>query len=146
LTIDELAAEDADALTAWIEPIATSVGAQLLVSDDADGFKTVADEIGLLHQVCKSHVKRNTEALMADIRPLVAADHDGSLKSIGVEPTQALGDLERLGELMTSRQSGQGAELEQMHRRYLQASAPQKGAGASLAYRLRLLFLDRWNL
>src|SRR6266699_2918525 len=53
LTVDELSAEDAQALKAWIEPIVEQVGAQVLVSDDADGFKQVADETGLLHQVCK---------------------------------------------------------------------------------------------
>ena len=33
-----------------------------------------------------------------------------------------------------------------MHRRYLEAAPPREGAHQSLAYRLRLLFLDRWNL
>ena len=33
-----------------------------------------------------------------------------------------------------------------MHRRYLDAAPPQEGEHQSLAYRLRLLFLDRWNL
>jgi transposase-like protein len=146
LTIDEVSAEDAAALKAWIDPIAESVGAQVLVSDDADGFKTVADELGLLHQVCKSHVKRNTEDLIEELRPLVAKDSDGSLKAIGVEPTQAVADLGRLGELIKSRQPEQGQELEQMHRRYLKAAPPKKGSTANLAYRLRLLFLDRWNL
>ena len=42
LTIDALSAEDAKTLTAWIEPIAKSGGAEVLVTDDADGFKTVA--------------------------------------------------------------------------------------------------------
>jgi hypothetical protein len=37
LTIDELSAEDAKTLKAWMEPIASSVGAEVLVSDDADG-------------------------------------------------------------------------------------------------------------
>jgi hypothetical protein len=131
---------------AWIEPIAASVGAQVLVTDDADGFKTTADELGLFHQVCKSHVKRKTEALIEDLRPLVGKDSDGSLQAISVEPTQALADLDRLGELISSRQPEQGRELEQMHRRYLLAPPPKKGAVASLAYRLRLLYLDRWNL
>jgi hypothetical protein len=36
--------------------------------------------------------------------------------------------------------------LEQLHRRYVAAAPPKKGAVASLAYRLRLLYLDRWNL
>ena len=110
-------AEDAATLKAWIEPIAASVGARVLVSDDADGFKTVADELGLLHQVCKSHVKRNTEALIDDLRPLVAKDSDGSLHAIGVEPAQAVADLVRLGELISSRQPEQAAEVEQLHRR-----------------------------
>src|SRR5205085_620052 len=145
LTIDEVSAEDAASLKAWIEPIAASVGAQVLVSDDADGFKTVADELGLLHQVCKSHVKRNTEALIDELRPLVARDSDGSLAAIGVEPAQAVADLARLGELISSRQPTQAAEMEQLHRRYMAAAPPKKGAGASLAYRLRLLFLDRLN-
>ena len=82
LTIDEVSAEDAVTLTAWIEPIAASVGAEILVTDDADSFKTVADELGLLHQVCKSHVKRNTQALIEELRPLVDTDRDGSLKAI----------------------------------------------------------------
>jgi hypothetical protein len=86
LTIDEVSAEDVAPLKAWIEPIAASVGAKVLVSDDADRFKTVADDLGLLHQVCKSHVKRNTEALIDELRPLVAKDGDGSLQAIGVEP------------------------------------------------------------
>ncbi len=146
LTIDELAAEDVNALKAWIEPIATSVGAEVLVTDDADGFKTVADETGLLHQVCKSHVKRNTEELLDEMRPLVATDQGGSLAASGVEPAQALADLDRLGELIKSRQPEQATELEQIHRRYLSAPPPKKGAAASLAYRLPLLFLDRWNL
>ena len=71
LTIDALAAEDAAALKAWIEPITSSVGAQVLVTDDADGFKSVADQTGLLHQVCKGHVKRNTEERIDEMRPKI---------------------------------------------------------------------------
>ncbi len=33
-----------------------------------------------------------------------------------------------------------------MHHRYGQAIAPRPGESMSLAYRLRLLYLDRWNL
>src|SRR5207302_10658325 len=50
------------------------------------------------------------------------------------------------GELVKSRQRKQASELEEMHRRYLEASPPKEGEHQSLAYRLRLLFLDRWNL
>ena len=67
LSVDELAAEDAETIKAWLEPIAEAVSAQLLVSDDADAFKTVADELGLDHQVCKGHVKRNTETFIENL-------------------------------------------------------------------------------
>src|SRR5260370_6223394 len=146
LTIDALSAADSKALAEWIEPIAKSVGATILVTDDADGFKTVADEVGVQHQVCKAHVLRNTDTLIERYQPLVAKDADGSLKAIGVSPQQAAADLERLGELVRSRQREQAPELESMHRRYLEASPPQEGEHQTLAYRLRLLFLDRWNL
>jgi hypothetical protein len=52
----------------------------------------------------------------------------------------------RLGELVKSRQKEQAPELEALHRRYLPAMPPQEGAHQRLAYRLRLLFLERWNL
>jgi hypothetical protein len=68
------------------------------------------------------------------------------LRSIGVAPQQALADLQRLGELIHSRQPEQEAELGALHRRYLHANPPREGEQATLAYRLRLLFLDRWNL
>lgn len=54
--------------------------------------------------------------------------------------------MDHLGELIQSHKPEQGADLEQMHQCYLPAPAPCKGATASLAYRLRLFFLDRWNL
>jgi transposase-like protein len=146
LTIDEVSAEDAATLKEWIDPIAASVGAEVLVTDDADGFKSVADGLGLLHQVCKSHVKRNTEDLIDQLRPLIAKDSDGSLQASGLDPAQAVADLARLGELISSRQPEQGAEVQAMLGHYLSATPPKKGATASLAYRLRLLFLDRWNL
>jgi transposase-like protein len=146
LTIDALSAEDTQTLKEWIEPIAKQVGAMVLVSDDADSFKTIADEVGVQHQVCKAHVLRNTEDLIEKYQPLVARDADGSLQAIGVSPQQAAADLTRLGELVKSRQREQASELEAMHRRYLQAAPPHEGAHQSLAYRLRLLFLDRWNL
>jgi transposase-like protein len=146
LTLDGLSGEDTQTLKSWLEPIATAVGARLLVTDDADSLKTVADELALEHQVCKGHVKRNTEALIENLKTLAAQDADGSLSIIGVTPEQAVADLERLGELILRRRPEEEAELATLHRRYLEARPPCTGERASIAYRLRLLFLDRWNL
>jgi hypothetical protein len=146
LTLDELPGEEAAQLQAWLTPVAQAVGAQLLVSDDADSFKTVADELGMGHQVCKSHVKRNTASLLENLQLLAARDGDGSLAAVGVTPEQAGADLQRLGELLAQRRPEDQPELQALHRRYGAAAPPGKGQTASLAYRLRLLFLDRWNL
>jgi len=146
LTVDGLPGEDATTLEEWLEPIAEAVGAEILVTDDADAFKTVADDLGLDHQVCKSHVKRNTENLIESLRLAAETDADGSLAAIGITPEQALVDLKRLGELIISRKPEEMYELETMHYYYLNASPPRAGEKATTAYRLRLLFLDRWNL
>ncbi len=146
LTIDALTGEDAATLVEWISPIAQQVGARLLITDDADGFKQVAASLGLPQQVCKAHVVRTTEALIAVLAPLAAQDRDGSLAALGVAPTQAVADLEQLGKLIHQRQPEDAAHLLALHQRYLAAQVPRKGETASLAYRLRTLFLDRWNL
>jgi hypothetical protein len=146
LSVDRLPAEDARTLLSWLAPVVAAVGAEIMVSDDADAFKTVADGLGLDHQVCKAHVGRNTDALVASLTPAVGADADGSLAALGVSATQAAADVQRLGVLVHRRQPEQAAELAELVARYAPARAPKPGQEFSLAYRLRLLFLDRWNL
>jgi len=146
LTIDELSGEDAQTLTEWIAPIAEQVGAKLLVTDDADSLKTVAEAAGLDQQICKSHVKRNTEALIADLRAALERGSDTALAALGVTSEQARTDLDRLEQLMQTRLPEGQAELETLQVHYHGATPPQKGHIASLAYRLHLLFVDRWNL
>lgn len=146
LSIDHLEGEDAKTLQEWIEPIADQVGAHTLVSDDADAFKQAADGSGLDQQVCKSHVVRNTEELINSLSGAIAAGQDASLAELQIEPTQALADLRRLGELIHERHPAQQTEVQALYERYAWATPPRKGRTASLAYRLRNLFLDRWNL
>lgn len=146
LTIDEIQAEDTQTLKEWIEPIAKSVGAEVLVTDDADALKTVADELGLSHQVCKSHVKRNTQDLISELEAKVTEDADGSLSACGVAPAQAQADLAHLGKLIGSRKPEEVAQVQEMQQRYTSARPPKKGEKASVAYRLRRLFADRAKL
>jgi transposase-like protein len=133
LTVDELSAENAETLREWLAPVAEAVGAKLLVSDDADAFKSVAEELGLEHQICKSHVKRNTKVLIDTLASLVAVDDRDSLAAIGVTPEQALNDLRRLGELILSRQPEEEEELGEMHQRYIEAASPSAGEKATVA-------------
>jgi len=146
LSIDHLEGEDAQTLQEWIEPIAEEVGAHTLVTDDADAFKQAADESGLDHQVCKSHVVRNTEELITSLSLAIATGPDSSLAELSIESAQALLDLQRLGVLIHERQPSQQVEVQALYERYACAAAPKKKKMASVAYRLRNLFLDRWNL
>jgi transposase-like protein len=146
LSIDQLSGEDAQTLKAWLEPIIETVDARVLVTDDADALKTAADKSGVHHQVCKSHVVRNSDALIDQLQANLANGCNESLTQIGVSVEQALLDLQRLKELIHLRQPEARAELETLQRRYQDAKPPRKGTPASVAYRLRNLLLDRWNL
>jgi transposase-like protein len=148
LSLDLLPNGEAATLTVWVQDLASVLGAEVLVSDDADGFKTAADDAGLQQQGCKAHVQRNTDAWVEGIAPALALDADGSLAAIGVHPEQALADCLELLRLMTERQPtpAANATLEAIHRRYLAAPKPRAGEAMTLAYRVRLFSLDRWNL
>jgi len=146
LSIDALPGEDAEKLQAWLQPIMEAVEADVVVSDDADAFKRVCDETGRSQQVCKSHVGRNTDALVAELSAIIDAGQDHSLEAIQVSSEQALEDLAALKEMIHTRRPEDQPRLEEIYLRYANARRPGKGKKQDVAYRMRNLFLDRWNL
>jgi len=146
LSIDSLPGEETEQLKAWLEPILDAVDADVLVSDDADAFKKISDQTGRAHQVCKSHVGRNTDALVEELSALIQTGQDRSLETLQVSSAQALADLARLKTLIHSRQPEEQPELERLYLRYAAARKPAKGKRFEVAYRMRNLFLDRWTL
>lgn len=146
LSLDALPGEEAEERKAWLEPILEAVNADVLVSDDAEAFKKVSAETGRAHQVCKSQVVRNTEALVEELSALIRTGQDRSLELLPVSPEQARADLAKLKLLIHSRQPEEQEQLEQLYQRYANARKPAKGRRFDIAYRMRNLFLDRWNL
>lgn len=146
LSIDELAGEDAEQLQAWLEPILDAVDADVVVSDDADAFKKVSDETGRAQQVCKSHVVRNTEALVEELSAMIIAGQDHSLEAIQITLEQALEDLASLKDMIHTRRPEDQPRLEGIYLRYANARKPGRGHKYDVAYRMRNLFMDRWNL
>jgi len=136
LSIDELPGEDAEQLQAWLEPILDAVDADVVVSD----------ETGRSQQVCKSHVGRNTDALVAELSAYIRTGQDHSLDVIGITSQQALEDLASLKEMIHSRCPEDQPRLEGIYLRYANARKPGKGKKHDVAYRMRNLFMDRWNL
>ena len=106
----------------------------------------MAEEASLDQPICKSLVKRNTEALIADLRAVLERGSDTAVAALGVTSEQARADLDRLEQLMQPRQPEGQAELERVQAHHQGATPPKKGQSASLAYRLHVLFVDRWNL
>jgi transposase-like protein len=146
LSIDQLEGQDAGQLQAWLEPILDAVDADVVVSDDADTFKQVSDQTGRSQQVCKSHVVRNTEALVAELSAIIEAGQDHSLEAIGIPCQQALEDLATLKEMIHSRRPEEQSRLEEIYLRYAGACKPGRGKKHDVAYRMRNLLMDRWNL
>jgi transposase-like protein len=146
LSIDELPGEDAEQLKAWLGPILDAVDADVVVTDDADALKRVSDETGRSQQVCKSHVGRNTDALVDELSAIIDAGQDHSLDAISVTPQQALDDLASLKKMIHTRHSEDQPQLEVIYLRYANARKPGKGKKYDVAYRMRNLFMDRWNL
>jgi transposase-like protein len=146
ISIDKLTGQDTEQLKAWLVPILEGVDADVLVTDDADAFKTISDETGRSHQVCKSHVVRNTDALVEELSTLIRTGQDHSLAVIDIQTEQALADLAILKEMIHTRRPEDQSRLEDIYLRYANAPRPGKGKNHDVAYRMRNLFMDRWNL
>ena len=146
LSIDELSGEDAEQLKAWLGPILEAVDADVVVSDDAGALKRVSDETERSQQVCKSHVGRNTDALVSELLAIIDEGQDHFLDAIGVTFQQALDDLASLKKMTHSRRPEDQSRLEGIYLRYANARKPAKGKKHDVAYRMRNLFMDRWNL
>lgn len=88
LSIDELSGQETADLKEWLTPILDAVGAEIVVSDDADAFKTVSNDTGCQQQVCKSHVQRNTDALVDTLITAIQERPDNSLSGLVLQTSK----------------------------------------------------------
>ena len=99
LTFDLLEGETAFHTERWIRGIAKMLGAEVLVTDDADGLKNVAEALGVEQQICRAHVNRNVEDLIAALGTQ-ALEHPHpvpwELRAHGVTVDKFLEDLSTL--------------------------------------------------
>jgi transposase-like protein len=145
LDITVLDNEQTETLKTWLLPILERVGAEVVTTDDADGFKEVADAAGVHHQLCRRHVTTHVLTFIAEAAEEVWAHPPAPPPGLALSTEHLLTDLEGLEWLILG-QPGPGAQwLEELYRRYAPAPAPRKGEHASLWYRLRNRVLDLWN-
>jgi transposase-like protein len=59
LGIEILVERDSHAFLLWLKKLAKELGAEMLVTDDLSTYKPVAQRLGLKHQICLTHVRKN---------------------------------------------------------------------------------------
>jgi transposase-like protein len=67
LGLDIAASESAEEIEPFIREIAKQVEAEILISDDFDTYKNIADNADLKHQICQNHVIRNVDKFVESI-------------------------------------------------------------------------------
>jgi hypothetical protein len=145
LSVDILDDETAGTQLAWLRRIAEQVGAEVLVSDDADALKIVADELGLAHQVCRAHVTGNVLDKVAELTTQALEGPDPAPPQVTISPEQLVADLETVQGLIEGHPHDGEKQLAALYQCYCLAPAPREGEKATMWYRMRLLVLHLWN-
>lgn len=145
LAFEILEAETAFRIEQWLKDLARVLGAEILVTDDADGLKTVATHLGLQHQICRAHVNRNVHDLIAALGTN-ALEHPSPVPWELADLTldQFLEDLDTVEWIIKSMPADGQAQLQELAARYQGAPPPAIGKKATMWYRRRLLTLD-WS-
>jgi len=127
-----------------VRTVAEQVQVEVLVSDDLDTYKRVADELGLEHQICRSHVKRNVDALAEELE---AQGKAGEPVPAGVDssPQRLSDDLQQLRTLVRERLADGEQRLEELYARYQNAPQPAVGQHHTVWFRMRMLITRLWE-
>jgi transposase-like protein len=144
LGLDIVVSENSEEVRKIVEQVAEQVEAEVLVSDDLDVYKNVADELGLDHQICRGHVKRNVDELA---KSLVEQLKKKEPLPEGVDSStdRLQEDVQTLQQLVRARPPDALDSLEKMYYRYMAAPVPNAGERHTVWYRMRMLVLRLWE-
>lgn len=67
LGIDLLVERDRAGFTEWLSGYVDKFGVKAIVSDDLNTYKPVVEELGLEHQICLAHVRKNVRRRLKEI-------------------------------------------------------------------------------
>jgi hypothetical protein len=139
LGLDLIVSESAEEVIDLVRDIATQVKAEVLISDDWASYKAVADDLDLDHQVCRSHVQRNVDDLVARLHE--HCQHAEPIPAgVRSSPEQLDRDLETLRRLVRDRPADAQGQLDQLEERYRAAPPPPRPSQRhTVWYRMRRL-------
>jgi transposase-like protein len=143
LAIDIVPGEDVESLREAIEEIAGAVGAEVLLSDDADPYKDVGDELGLAHGLCHQHVVPNTLRKLAQIAEQLESrlERAGQSGPGRKKIEEAIEHILELEQIILWGCPGSQQRLDELVQVYEQEPLPKKGQRATPFARLKLLTL-----
>jgi transposase-like protein len=144
LGLDIVVSENRDDVRQLVEQVAEQVEAEVLVSDDLDVYKGVADDVGLDHQICRSHVKRNADG-HAESMVEQLNKHEPLPEGVKSSPECLEQDLADIKNLVRERPPDGAEQLEEMYHRYQAAPVPKKGERHTVWYRMRMLITRLWE-
>lgn len=67
LGLELLIQQDTPAFIRWLKKYAQGLGVEVVVSDDLATYKPVVEELGVKHQVCLAHVRKNVKRRLKEI-------------------------------------------------------------------------------
>jgi transposase-like protein len=142
--LDIVVSENEEEVLEIIREVVEEVDADVIVSDDLDVYKHVTDKLGLGHQICRSHVKRNVDELANSIEQ--QAETGSSVPEGVISSGERLEeDLAQVCQLVRERPADGARQLARMYHRYKGAPAAKKGQRQSPWYRTRMLITRLWD-
>lgn len=145
LDVELVDSESAQEMGEFLGRLQQEFGFEALISDDQGSYKTVTDELGMDHGICRAHVNRNVAKLVAELAAEMLQRPALPPPGVISDPDRFLMDLESAQELIALRPFNGAEQFAQLHKRYQAARPPNKGEKASIWYRFRMALLRWWN-
>lgn len=146
LGLDITTSESAEEIEPFIREIAKQVEAEILISDDFDTYKNIADNADLKHQICQNHIIRNVDKVVESIgRPSRMIYPPLMPKGVKSGYKQIEQDCQTLQILVRERPSDAKAILEALYACYEAAPSPKPKQKHSIWYRMKRLIWRLWT-
>lgn len=149
LGLDITASESAEEIEPFIREIAQQVEAEVLVSDDFDTYKNIADNADLQHQICQSHIIRNVDKAAESLcKPVKSIYPPLMPKGVKSSYKQIVEDCQTLQSLVRERPADAKAILASLYDCYKAAPNPKPRQKHSIWYRMKRLIwklYSRWE-
>ena len=145
LGLDLIVSEEKEEVLDLVRQVAAQVEAKVMVSDDWGSYQEVADDLGLDHQICRSHVQRNVDESADSLREQLKHHAEPMPPGVESSPEQLETDLEFLQRLIRERPTEAPDHLQRLYQRYQAAPKPPQGRRHPVWYRMRMLITRLWN-